>query len=622
MSSPPPSTQVVRRPISLKIFGITTALLVLMIVVTLSSSINLRRVGQELTLLSDFYIPLDQLLGDVRAQGLREVIQIERMLRDRPAGAAKTGGGQEEAAALFKEAGDCEPEALRAVSRKARQAHADRGVQQLLVYRVTQMCTQVRLERAKALVEKALALDQVKADADQVARFSTIRAELANVAPARARLHASFEKILAHPVGGDAQVAALLREQLEEQRVDVNRRINTVARAVQAGTRESADRAEYLESKTQWLGWSVTVVACTVGLLFAAIITRNLVRPVRELLSLTRSIRTGNLDVDIQVKTADEIGQLADSFSHMVGELRQKELIKKMFGKYVDPRIVQGLLLDQHQFARGGDRQMMSVFFSDLEGFTAICESLTPSTAVRLLNQYFSLMAEPIRRNQGIIDKYVGDSVMAFWGPPFTSAQEHAVFACEAALAQQACMPAFQALVPEMLGIRKNVPSFRVRMGIATGDVTVGSIGSEDARSYTVIGDTVNLASRLEGTNKQYRTQILISEETRRLAGDAIEAREIDAIRVVGKTEPVRVYELIAVKGNIPPLLAQLRDHYERGLALYRERQWDAAREAFGECLKLAPQDGPSLLFVERIGVLEGQTLTAQWDGVWTLTEK
>jgi adenylate cyclase len=280
------------------------------------------------------------------------------------------------------------------------------------------------------------------------------------------------------------------------------------------------------------------------------------------------------------------------------------------------------LLLDEESFKQGGERQSMSVFFSDLQGFTTASEALTPTGVVRLLNQYFSLMAEPIRSHQGIIDKYIGDSVMAFWGPPFSSPHEHAAQACFAALEQQARVPQFQALLPEVLGIRKNVPVIRVRMGIATGDVTVGSIGSEDARSYTVIGDNVNLASRLEGANKHYHTQILISEETKKLAGDLIETREIDAIRVVGKTDPVRIFELLARRGNISPQIASLRDQYERGLQLYRGRNLEEANAAFTKCLEISPEDGPSKLFLARLDALKGQAPTDQWDGVWTMTEK
>lgn len=624
--SSPTSIEIVRRPIGLKIFAIAVSLLVLMIIVALSSSMNLKLVRQELVLLSDYYIPLEQMVGDVRAEILREVIQIERVveLRHKDPTIGMSQASNDKIMTLFRETGDCDPDALSKVLRSERQANPglSRGEQQLMSYRVRRLCTNARLNRATALVGQARALKQVMGEPMRVARFTDIKSGFTNIGPERDKLHASFEKYLARSGTGDQNVLDLLREQVDVNRRDINRRINTVTRELNAGTRESAELTQKLEARSQWLNWSVTFVACILGLLFAGAITRSLVRPVRELLSVTKAVRAGNLDVNIQISTSDEIGQLADSFNHMVGELKQKELIKKMFGKYVDPRIVRGLLLDRQPFAQGGERQLMTVFFSDLEGFTAVCEGLTPTAAVHLLNQYFSLVAEPIRAQQGIIDKYIGDSVMAFWGPPFTSASDHAAFACRAALDQQACVPKLQAMLPEVLGIRKNLPNIRVRMGIATGDVTVGSIGSEDIRSYTVIGDTVNLASRLEGANKQYGTQILISEDTCKLASNAIEAREIDAIRVVGKTDPVRVYELVGRKGDISPKIAELCAHYERGLALYRKRKWEEARSAFEECLKIMPGDGPSLLFIDRIRVLEAQSLTEHWDGVWTLTEK
>ncbi len=613
------SEPVVRLPISFKIFGIAVALLLMMIIVTLYSSVNLSRLGRQLNLLSDYYIELDQLMGDMRARTLREVIQIERVLHHKP---KITAGGDAEAAVFFKEAGNCETEALRPVMAKIRKAYPDRGDQQLMVYRVNRLCTDASLLRANALVDQALALPQVREDPDQVARFTSIKSELSNIPQSRVKLHENFEKYLVQLKSGDEKALAAMQEQIDERRLEVNRRISSVARALHAGTSKSADDAEALEARTLWLSWTVTLVAGVLGLLVAYFITRNLVRPVRELLGFTEAIRSGNLDVHVQIKTGDEIGLLADSFNHMAGEMREKEQIKNMFGKYVDPRIVKGLLLDQKQFSQGGERQNMSVFFSDLEGFTTACEALTPTGAVRLLNQYFSLMAEPIREHHGIIDKYIGDSIMAFWGPPFSSPTEHATQACFAALEQQARVPSFQAMLPEVLGIRKNVPVIRARMGIATGDVTVGSIGSEESRSYTVIGDNVNLASRLEGANKHYHTQILISEDTRTLAGELIEAREIDAIRVVGKTDPVRIYELLGRKGDISVKTAELRDHYERGLQLFRARNLEGARTAFAECLKVHAEDGPSLLFMARIEKVMQRAPTDSWDEVWTMTEK
>ena len=610
---------IVRRPISFKIFGIAVGLLVMMIFVTLYSSRYLSEVSEKLELLKSSYIELDQRMGNIRADLLVEVLLIERVLHYKP---KVVDGSVAAAAAFYKEAGNCEGETLRAIYAKIRAAYPLRGEQQLMLYRVRRLCTQAKLQSADLIVDKALANTVVRNDPDQIARFSSIKADLQNIPQSRDKLHQYFEKYLSQLEKADEAGLVAAQEQIDERRADVLRRIGAVTRSLQKGTRDSADATEELAGKTKRISWLVTGVACVIGLLVAFFITRNLVAPVRELLGLTNSIRSGNLDVHIQIKTGDEIGMLADSFNHMVGEMRQKEQITSMFGKYVDPRIVKGLLLDEGSFKKEGERQSMSVFFSDLQGFTAASEALTPTGVVRLLNQYFSLMAEPIRAHQGIIDKYIGDSVMAFWGPPFSSPHEHAAQACFAALEQQARVPQFQALLPEVLGIRKNVPVIRVRMGIATGDVTVGSIGSEEARSYTVIGDNVNLASRLEGANKHYHTQILISEETKKLAGDLIDTREIDAIRVVGKTDPVRIYELLARKGNISTQIAALRDQYERGLQLYRDRNMVEAGVAFTKCLEISPEDGPAKLFLHRIEVFAAQAPAESWDGVWTMTEK
>jgi len=320
------------------------------------------------------------------------------------------------------------------------------------------------------------------------------------------------------------------------------------------------------------------------------------------------------------VGTRDEIAQLAGSFNHMVGELRQKEQIKEMFGKYVDPRVVQGLI-DKQGVAQAGERRLMTVFFSDLQGFTTLSERLTPDGLVKLLNHYFTTMAEAIRAQNGIIDKYIGDSVMAFWGPPFTGETEHARLACLAALDQRERMVQFVKQVPDILGIRQGLPVLRVRMGISTGDVTVGSIGSDDARSYTVIGDTVNLASRLEGVNKQYKTDIIISEDTHRLAQDILETRELDSVRVVGRNEPVRLYELLARKGQLTPEQKDLRSRFEPALAAYRAAKWDAAEAGFKSCLEVLPTDGPSTIFLDRVSKLRTGG-DAQWEGVWNLSEK
>jgi adenylate cyclase len=177
-------------------------------------------------------------------------------------------------------------------------------------------------------------------------------------------------------------------------------------------------------------------------------------------------------------------------------------------------------------------------------------------------------------------------------------------------------------MLPYIMGMRKDLPRINLRMGIATGDVTVGSIGSEYSKSYTVIGDTVNLASRLEAVNKEYGTQMLLSEETWKMAQDAIEARELDCIQVAGKSEPVRIFELLERKGQLNDKARSLRDHFAEGLALYRSQSWDLAQARFSECLKINPADRPSKLFIARLQHFREHPLSPDWDGVWRFQEK
>ncbi len=241
---------------------------------------------------------------------------------------------------------------------------------------------------------------------------------------------------------------------------------------------------------------------------------------------------------------------------------------------------------------------------------------------MRFLNRYFAMMAEVIRGEQGIVDKYIGDSVMAFWGPPFTDPADHARLGCLAALEQMRKMDEFRAALPDLFGMKHGLPEVNVRMGLASGEVTVGNIGSETSRGYTVIGDTVNLASRLEQANKFYGTRILVSEGTRTLAGECFVLREIDSLRVVGKLEPVKVYELIGLADEISDTTRQAVQAYESGLARYRAQDWGAAEAAFRECLASAPGDKPSQVMLERIATFRQTPPETGWDGVWVAGSK
>jgi len=610
---------IVHRPISWKIFGIAATLLLMMIFVTLFSSLSLRQVGRQLEFLSSFYITLDQAMGDVRTFTLRELVSIERILDNRPD--LRFGEARKIAAMGVGDTADCESGSARSALEKSGRTDLSRPNRQLVSYEFVKLCASRKMEQAAKLIDDALLRDDVANDPGQLKLLVGLQQQLREIPKYHERLSTVFETYYAQSASADGKVLEVIQGQLEENRRDMSRSIGQVTRAIHTGTRDSATQARALERRAQVLSWLITAAACALGLLFAAWVTRQLVRPVRALVNGTQAIEKGDLSVRIDVRTRDEIGQLAGSFNHMVGELRQKEQIKEMFGKYVDPRVVSGLL-DEKAFGDTGARRVMTVFFSDLQGFTTLSERLTPEGLVKLLNQYFTQMAEAIRAQQGLIDKYIGDSVMAFWGPPFTGEADHARLACLAALDQRARMNVFVTKIPDILGVRKGVlPDLRVRMGICTGEVTVGSIGSDDARSYTVIGDTVNLASRLEGVNKQYHTEIIVAEDTWKLAKDIVEVRELDAVRVVGRNQPVRLYELLARKGEISPEQARLRETFESALAAYRASQWDAAEAGFKASLELSPDDGPSKTFIERLSKLRSG-VPGSWEGVWNLSEK
>ena len=376
------------------------------------------------------------------------------------------------------------------------------------------------------------------------------------------------------------------------------------------------------QAAIEYMGFVLFAVAALLGLGIGTTVATAVIRTLRRLVEAAQAVEAGELSRLVPVSGSDEIGQLATSFNAMVVELRAKERIKDTFGKFIDPRIVSGLIGSGSEEVDHADRRVVTVFFSDIMGFTAISEQLTAAAMVNLLNHYFDAVTRCIRADNGIVDKYIGDAVMAFWSPPFSPGDSHAAAACLAALAQQEAIKILQADLPNIIGLRRNAPNLFVRMGIATGEVVVGTIGSPVSKSFTVIGDTVNLASRLEGINKVYGTRVIIAEDTLRLAQVEVEARELDLITVAGQTEPVRIYELLSPFGKLDPDDAMLREEFAIGLAAYRALDWDEAGCRFEQCLKLKPDDGPAALFSKRIGMLRADPPPPDWGGVWRFTHK
>jgi adenylate cyclase len=264
----------------------------------------------------------------------------------------------------------------------------------------------------------------------------------------------------------------------------------------------------------------------------------------------------------------------------------------------------------------------MTVLFCDMKGFTSLSEGMTPQGLVKVMNHYLSTMSGPIRSHRGIIDKYIGDAIMAYWGPPFTEDSEQARLACLAAVEMADRGAALRTELPELIGVRTVPSDCEVRIGIATGEVLVGSIGSEFMMSYTVMGDAVNLASRLENANKIYGSHSLASEAAITAAGDAVVSREVDRLIVVGQTHHETVFEIIGRAGELTEKQLELLARYAEGLAAYRARRWDDARRAFQAALEAVPGDGPSRAMAQRVETFQANPPADDWDGAWRLDQK
>ncbi|MBI3365348.1 MAG: CHASE2 domain-containing protein [Ignavibacteriae bacterium] len=302
---------------------------------------------------------------------------------------------------------------------------------------------------------------------------------------------------------------------------------------------------------------------------------------------------------------------------HYVTERKQKVLIKGMFSRYVNATIVDELVLHPEKLRLGGERKELTVLFSDIENFTQISERVSPEYLITVLNEYLNVMTAIIFGNQGTLDKYEGDAILAFWGAPVPQ-QDHALRACRAAMEMQQALAALR----EMWKAERK-PLFNVRIGINTGDMIVGNMGGASRFDYTVIGDSVNLGSRLEGANKQYKTGIMISEHTYRSVEGSVVARELDLVLVAGKTEPIRVYELLGMANDsIPTVQRQALELYNNGLRSYREREWQRAIDLFEKALMLTPNDYPAQLYIERSRLYYASPPPAGWNGVFVLQSK
>jgi adenylate cyclase len=569
-----------------KIVALTLCLLLLFAMTAAASLLLQNRISEHFSAVVDDYLPLNAAVGTVDVFTDRYELDLRRLAADlRDAGASDKMLAQQGEAERLREAG---------------------------VLTTTFQKTEAQLDQIvrdpRASVDRRLAMADIRG------RFGYMKRALPNFIEVGRRMSEALG-------GGRAEEAAHIAADFAPYRNLFGEDLTAVRDQLAALTAGAVGDAYRLNRGLIILEIVMLGLASLIGLGLSLIVSNRMMAGLERLIEGTRRIQDGRGYEVLPVTSNDEIGKLTIAFNRMVEDLRAKDRIKETFGKFVDPRIVANLI-DPAEGNDLAERQVATVFFSDIKGFSGLGELLTATTLVKLLNTYFSEMTTLIHARNGIIDKFVGDGLMAFWTAPFSRGDSHASDACLAALAQQDAVAKLREHLSELLGLRRDLPDFNVRMGLATGDLVVGTIGAPDARSFTVIGDTVNLASRLEGANNAYDTRILVDEGTFQLAQNDVEAREIDFLTVLGKIEPVRVYEIMAPAGGLTASASELRGLFAEGLAAYRARDWERSEQHFVQCLAVVPNDGPAAVFRRRIAFLRDQALPADWSGIWQLTDK
>ncbi len=572
----------IKRSIRRRIVAIAVGLIVLMVATSVLSMVMVGRVGHLLDELTARYIPANAHLTRANIMSLERALALRRMV------IAKMQEPPDETGYKFQkqlyDAKDAEVDSDAQAARKLineiiddTSTPSDNAALARIDSRIDSLMSESRQHLEQESEDLLSELD--------AREFSAVRRSLARV---------------------DS-----LRDQLSEKIDAVRTEMLKVSYRAIATIRSEQTQAVLISA-------IVTLLAAIVGLIFANLVSGGIIRSVRQLLEGTRAVEAGQLDRSIEVTTGDEIGQLAAAFNRMVVQLRDNQRVRETFGKYIDPRVVEGLIDRPTLTAAEGQRRVMTVLFCDLKGFTSLSEGMTPQGLVKVMNRYLSIMSEPIRTNRGIIDKYIGDGIMAYWGPPFVDEADHARFACLAAMEMIERIATLRQEIPELLGVRGTpMEKCDLRIGVATGEALVGSIGSDVMMSYTVMGDVVNLASRLEGVNKTYGTRNLVSERTIAAAGAALEVREIDRVVVAGQTHSEVIFEILGRKGELTPQQFISRDKYLEGLAAYREQRWDEALRALNESLGAIPDDGPSMALLKRVESLKANPPSRDWDGAW-----
>jgi len=341
------------------------------------------------------------------------------------------------------------------------------------------------------------------------------------------------------------------------------------------------------------------------SLLAVILLARSISNPLTRLAQVVQRIEGGDYDMQANIRSHDELGTLAESVNSMATGLAEKEKVRDLLGKVVSHEIAEELLNNPVEL--GGEERTVAILFSDIRGFTSFCEGLPPSRVLEELNKVLSTISDIIEKHNGVVDKYQGDAVMALFGAPIKGDAD-AINAMNAAIEIIAALKQMEVMLSACVGVN-------------TGLVVAGNLGSENRLNYSVIGDTVNLSARLESLTRHYGVSNIVSEASKNAAPD-FEYREIDEVKVAGKQESVRIFELISCQGELSQKQKQELDWFSDALESYRHKNWLVAEEKFTELAKNCDYTTLYQVFLDRITYFKNNPPNEDWSGVFTFGKK
>lgn len=346
-------------------------------------------------------------------------------------------------------------------------------------------------------------------------------------------------------------------------------------------------------------------VILILSLLAVVLLARSITNPVSSLADAVKRIEDGDYKMRANVNSRDELGDLADSVNSMAKGLAEKEKVRDLLGKVVSQQIAEELLNNPVEL--GGEERTATILFSDIRGFTTFCEGKSPQSVLEELNKVLSKISDIIERHQGVVDKFQGDAVMALFGAPIASAEDGE--------------NAMNAALEIIAALEETDSQLSACVGVNTGLVVAGNLGSSNRLNYSVIGDTVNLAARLESLTRFYNVSNIVSEASKNAAPEFV-YRELDQVRVAGKTEALRIYELMGSEDSLTDEMRNEIAAFDTALTLYRQSDWIGARRQFTAMGSTCENRGLVQVYLDRIAQYEVSPPDAQWDGVYSFGKK